>query len=209
MTIYIIRHGETEYNRLGIVQGSGVDSDLNETGREQAKAFFNTYQHIDFEVIVTSKLKRTHQTVERFITRDIPWIQRSDINEISWGDHEGLSPTPERMAMFQRMLEEWKKGNLEASLPGGESARQLSERLQGFIEWLKTRTEKRLLIATHGRTMRCLVALLKGMGPADMEGVPHLNTGCYLAHYRDGQFVFELENDISHLERDACYAIQA
>lgn len=200
MTIHIIRHGETEYNRLGIVQGSGVDSDLNETGIQQAKAFFSAYQHVDFDLIVTSKLKRTHQTVAHFIERDIPWIQRSDINEISWGAHEGLSPTPERLAMFQAMLKEWKKGNLDVGLPGGETARQLTERLIGFVEWLKGRQEKQILVATHGRTMRCLVTLLKGIGPAEMEGVPHLNTGCYLVHYSDGQFVFELENDTSHLE---------
>jgi len=40
-TIYFIRHGETEYNKLGIVQGSGVDSELNENGRAQAQAFYN------------------------------------------------------------------------------------------------------------------------------------------------------------------------
>lgn len=47
--------------------------------------------------------------------------------------------------------------------------------------------------------MRCLITLLKNMGPADMEGVPHANTGLYVIHLRDGQFVFERENDISHL----------
>ncbi len=202
MTLYIIRHGETEYNRLGIVQGSGVDSDLNDTGKRQAQAFFSAYQHIDFDLIITSKLKRTHQTVAPFIARGTPWIQRADINEISWGDHEGLSPTPERIAMFQTMLDEWKNGNLEAGLPGGETASQLSERLKGFIEWLKKRNEKRILIATHGRTMRCLVTLLKGVGPTDMESVPHLNTGCYLAHYQENRFVFELENDVAHLMVD-------
>ncbi|HYG15236.1 MAG TPA: histidine phosphatase family protein, partial [Bacteroidia bacterium] len=39
-TIYLVRHGETEFNRMGIVQGSGVDSELNETGRKQADLFF-------------------------------------------------------------------------------------------------------------------------------------------------------------------------
>ena len=39
-TIYLIRHGETDFNRQGIVQGSGVDSDLNELGLAQAEAFF-------------------------------------------------------------------------------------------------------------------------------------------------------------------------
>ena len=46
--IYIIRHGETDYNRQGIVQGQGVDTSLNDLGRRQASAFFEHYRHIDF-----------------------------------------------------------------------------------------------------------------------------------------------------------------
>lgn len=42
--IYILRHGETDYNRRGIVQGSGVDAELNEYGRLQAEAFFRYYR---------------------------------------------------------------------------------------------------------------------------------------------------------------------
>jgi hypothetical protein len=42
---------------------------------------------------------------------------------------------------------------------------------------------------------------MKGMGPADMEGTLHSNTGLYRAHYQDDKFVFELENDISHLQQ--------
>lgn len=199
MTLYILRHGETDFNRLGIVQGSGVDTDLNETGREQARAFFETYQEIDFQLVVTSKLQRTHQTVRHFLEKEIPWIQTPDINEISWGDHEGKPGTPERIADFRKTIEHWKSGNLDASLPNGESARQLQNRLVHFVEWLKIRPEKRILVATHGRTMRCLVTMLKGLGPADMEDVPHSNTGLYVIHFQNGEFVFELENDTSHL----------
>ena len=71
MTLYIIRHGETEYNRQGIVQGSGVDGDLNQMGRKQAHFFYRYYQHIHFDYIVTSVLKRTHQTVEPFLLRGL------------------------------------------------------------------------------------------------------------------------------------------
>lgn len=203
MTLYILRHGETEYNRLGIVQGSGVDTELNETGHEQARAFFEAYQDLDFDLVVTSRLQRTHQTVRRFLDRDIPWIQTPDINEISWGDHEGKSGTPERTLVYRYMIEQWKQGNFDAALPNGETARQLSERVGRFVEWIKTRPEKRILVATHGRTLRCLVTVFKGIGPADMEGVPHSNTGLYIVHYRDGAFTFETENDISHLENTA------
>lgn len=199
MTLYIIRHGETEFNRLNIVQGSGVDSDLNEIGQDQARAFFETYGDVDFQLVVTSKLRRTHQTVRRFLDKNIPWIETEDINEISWGAHEGLPATPERTALYQAMIEHWKSGNLDASLPDGETAAQLLKRIERFVTWLKTRPEKQILIATHGRTIRCLITYLKGLGPVDMEGTVHSNTGLYKVHFQDEQFVFEKENDVSHL----------
>jgi broad specificity phosphatase PhoE len=42
--LYIIRHGETDLNKQGIVQGRGINSDLNDTGRAQAAAFFKMYK---------------------------------------------------------------------------------------------------------------------------------------------------------------------
>ena len=74
-TIYLIRHGETEFNRRGVVQGSGIDSDLNELGFLQARAFFDVYQDIEFDKIYTSKLRRTVQSVQEFINLGIPYEQ--------------------------------------------------------------------------------------------------------------------------------------
>ncbi len=200
MTLYILRHGETEFNRLGIVQGSGVDTELNDTGHDQARAFFEVYQDIDFQLVVTSNLRRTHQTVHRFLEKEIPWIRTPDINEICWGDHEGQLATPERTAVFRTMINEWCDGNLDASLPNGETAAQLMVRVRRFIDWIKTRREKRILVATHGRTLRCLVAMLKGLDIGEMESVSHSNTGLYIVHFQNDAFIFEVENDTSHLE---------
>ncbi len=85
-------------------------------------------------------------------------------------------------------------------MPGGESAGQLLLRVSRFVEWLKTRPEQRIVVATHGRTLRCLLTLLKGLGPGDMEGMPHANTGCYVLRYENEQFIFEMENDLRHLQ---------
>jgi phosphoserine phosphatase len=200
MTIYFIRHGETDLNRQNIVQGSGMDSDLNDLGRAQAKAFYDTYQHVDFELVVTSALKRTHQTVHHFLQDGIKWHQTPDINEISWGTHEGATPTPERYRDFQALLEAWRQGNYEAALPEGESARQLADRIDRFLEWVRQRPEKRILVATHGRTLRAMITRLKGIALMDMEGVPHVNTGCYIVRFENDGVVFELENDVQHLE---------
>lgn len=200
MTLYILRHGQTELNRLNIVQGSGVDSELNEMGYAQAKAFYEVHQHVDFDLVVTSKLRRTHQTVQGFLDKNIPWEQTSDVNEISWGVHEGQHSTPEQTERYRKMITDWQSGNLDASIESGESARQLLDRIQRFVQWVRTRPEKMILVATHGRAIRGLITCLKGLPATAMEDMEHSNTGLYVAHLLpDGTWEFELENDTSHL----------
>ncbi|MBE7179132.1 MAG: histidine phosphatase family protein, partial [Mucilaginibacter polytrichastri] len=70
-TLYIIRHGETELNKKGIVQGRGINASLNETGKRQAREFFEAYQDVPFDRIYTSTLQRTHQTVQHFIDKGL------------------------------------------------------------------------------------------------------------------------------------------
>ena len=72
MKLYLIRHGETDYNRQGIVQGGGVDSSLNDLGRRQAEAFFEHYKHLRFDAVYVSALKRTHETLAPWRTL-APW----------------------------------------------------------------------------------------------------------------------------------------
>jgi broad specificity phosphatase PhoE len=60
--IFIIRHGETDFNQLGIVQGKGVNSSINAKGMQQAQAFFEAYRNENFEKIYISQLQRTAQT---------------------------------------------------------------------------------------------------------------------------------------------------
>ena len=81
--VFIIRHGQTDLNKDHIVQGSGVDSSLNAYGRKQAAAFYKLYKNQAFEVVLTSALKRTHETVAPFLERGLPWEQHPSINEIS------------------------------------------------------------------------------------------------------------------------------
>ena len=198
-TIYLLRHGETDYNKRKIIQGSGVNSNLNETGRLQALAFFNRYAHVNFEVVLTSALIRTHETMSHFIDRGIPWEQHPTINEMNWGKHEGKVGTPEMRQKYQDMIMEWAKLNFHAKLEEGESAFELSSRLGSFLEQLKARQEETILICSHGRAMRCLVCLMKNQPLTEMEKYVHSNTGLYRIIFQNGVFHFEMENDTSHL----------
>jgi phosphoserine phosphatase len=200
MTVYIVRHAETEFNKLGIIQGSSVDTDLNDTGRTQAAAFYQYHRDIAFDLVVTSTLKRTHQTVQGFLDSGLPWTIKPEINEITWGDHEGQTVSEHWNNVWQEVRAAWNNGQLDARMPGGESAQELNDRLMRFVEWLEQRPEKCVLVCMHGRSMRGLVSLLKGVSLAEMEGNPHVNTGYYVAQKDENGFRFLAENITPHLD---------
>lgn len=198
--IYIVRHGQTDYNKQHIVQGSGVNSSLNDTGRQQALAFYQKYQSTNFDVVLTSKLVRTHETMSHFIQDGLPWEQFAAINEMGWGIHEGKKSNPAMMAEYKAMTKAWQQGDYDARITDGESAFELSQRLINFVGHLKTRSESNLLICSHGRAMRCLMTILNQVDLHKMDEYPHANTGLYLVNYQADLFHFKLENDLSHLE---------
>lgn len=197
-TIHIIRHGQTEYNKLRIIQGSGVDSDLNDRGREQGQLFFEKYKEHPFEVVLTSTLKRTHQTVQPFIESGLRWEQFHEIVEMNWGIHEGKSGNKDMKKDYERVV---LSGNFDERIEGGESINEMAERLQKFIDHLPTRSEQNILVCIHGRAMRCLICLLEQKDLSEMENYPHSNTGLYLVEHTSNGFVVLEKNDTGHLKK--------
>ncbi len=199
-TIHLVRHGQTDYNLRGIVQGSGVDASLNHTGKTQAAHFYRHYQDGGFDVVLTSALKRTWETVQGFIDDGLPWEQHADINEISWGSHEGKLGTPESMAEYKRIKDEWAAGQLDGRIGGGESARELGERLERFIAHLGQRPEEKILICSHGRAMCALVTLMMGRPVSMMNELTHHNLGLWVGELQpSGLYKFSLQNDRGHI----------
>ncbi|MBT8326099.1 MAG: histidine phosphatase family protein, partial [Bacteroidia bacterium] len=99
-TIYIIRHGETDYNKQGIIQGSGIDSSLNDTGRLQSEMFYEAYNHLHFDNIYTSALKRTQESIHPFVRAGRKYEIIPELNEINWGIFEGLKTNPESHQIY-------------------------------------------------------------------------------------------------------------
>ena len=202
-TIYIVRHGQTDYNLRGIVQGSGVDASLNDTGRAQGRHFYEHYRKVPFGVVLTSALQRTWQSVQGFIDDGIPWEKHPEINEMGWGDHEGKLGTPESIAEYQRIKDGWAEGLIDGRIGGGESAREMGQRLQRFIDHLATREEETILICSHGRAMCGLVTLLMGRPIERMNELRHSNLGLWIGEEQpDGHYRFRLENDRRHIPEE-------
>lgn len=201
-TIYLIRHGETDYNRKGVVQGSGIDAELNEMGRAQADAFYDAYGHVPFDKIYTSELIRTQQSVEKFIRSGIPHERFAGLNEISWGIFEGMVHTSGENTPYLNILQSWRDGRVEVALEGGESPLQVKERQLPVLEHILSKTQERnILIATHGRAMRILLSTLFDKALAEMDKYPHNNLCLYKMEYIGDENRMEilLANDITHL----------
>jgi len=202
-TIYLIRHGETDFNRQGVVQGSGVDSDLNALGQAQAEAFFQFYQHIPFDKVYTSGLKRTHQSVNKFLEKNLPWEQHMGLNEISWGVREGQIPNNQDNEYYKVLIDSWIAGETHIPSEGGESPEDVIARQKPVIDLILSRPEEEtVLVAMHGRAIRILLTLLFERPLNEMDTFDHANLCLYKLtySYKTQKFTVEIACDVSHLE---------
>ncbi len=198
--IYLIRHGQTDYNKNSVVQGSGIDSELNELGRAQAEAFYHQYKDVAFDKVYTSALKRSIQSVHKFIEKGLPHEKHTGLNEINWGDKEGQKITPEGDAYYFHMLEEWRKGNVSLPIQGGESPQDVFDRQKPVLDLILSRPEEsNILICMHGRAMRVLLCMMLNYPIQEMDRFEHQNLCLYTLNYTGSMFQVERFNDTEHL----------
>ncbi|MFN8341840.1 MAG: histidine phosphatase family protein [Cyclobacteriaceae bacterium] len=199
--IYLIRHGQTDFNLKGIVQGSGVDTSLNDLGRRQAHAFFECYGHVAFDKIYTSALKRTVESVQPFIDAGNTYEQLAGLNEISWGKHEGKPITPDEDRYYQWMLKSWREGRTELRIEGGESPEEVIARQRPAVDHIMSRPqEKTVLVCMHGRAIRILLCLLLKEPLCNMDNFEHQNLCLYQLALHQGRWTVERANDTTHLQ---------
>ncbi len=201
--IYLIRHGETDYNLRKIVQGGGIDSDLNDTGRSQGKAFHDLYGDLKFDKIYCTSLKRTRQTLAPFAAQGAVIEALPELDEFGWGIFEGVEGNPEIELEFERILAAWRGGDFHARVHQGESPVEAWDRAApGIARVMRdTPADGKVLICSHGRIMRVVLAQLSGYGLGHMDLFPHQNTALNLLSFNPrGRFRIHKLNDVSHLK---------
>jgi probable phosphoglycerate mutase len=199
--VYLIRHGQTDFNQRNIVQGSGVDTDLNDLGRRQAAAFFSAYKHIPFDRVYTSALKRSKQSIQQFIDLGIPHTALVGLNEISWGTKEGHRVTPQEDEYYHYMLKEWQTGNTRLRIEGGESPEDVIVRMKPAVNYIMNHEdEETILICMHGRAIRILLCHLLNYPLRSMDMFEHQNLCLYILNYTGSVFSIEKHNDVAHLK---------
>lgn len=159
MELYILRHGETAWNKQRRLQGS-ADIKLNENGVDIAKKTGIGLKEVDFDTAYSSPLSRAYDTARLILDgRDIDIIKDDRIREISFGDYEGKTYDElEGMGTnFKYFFDEPEKFVPDKN---GESFESVIERAGGFLDDVIEKygdTDKRILIVAHGAINKAIM----------------------------------------------------
>ncbi len=202
--LYFVRHGETNFNIEGIVQGRQIDSDLNEIGIKQRDLLCKQLKTCNLDHIYLSTLKRTYQTMSPLIDNGVPYQCIEDLDELNFGQIEG---TPifdaHGNSILKEILTGWKSGNLDLRFEGGESPLEALERVKkGLSSILMKENESTIAICLHQRILRIVMCYILNKPLTMMDDFPHHNTGVTTVdyNYQTNAFSLLVLDNTSHLK---------
>lgn len=200
MRLYLVRHGETDWNTERRLQGQ-VDISLNEFGKNLAVKTGRGLADIRFDICFTSPLKRAKETAELILAdREVEIIDDARIIEMSFADWEGRHCSKERWEVpdsFQKFFDD--PANYEPA-PDGESFAQVKKRTGEFLQWLYNKKEyenSNVLVTTHGAALAGLINNIKGESLENYWGVGvHKNCAVTEVEVKDQIPVILTENKV-------------
>lgn len=165
MKIYVMRHGQTDWNVAKRLQGRS-DTELNENGRELARKTGEALLTVPFTIAFTSPLKRAKETAALALGgRGVPIVEDERLIEISFGVYEGLCSSKENYEIPDTEFSNFFTAPDQYRVPeGGESFAELHKRTAEFLRDITTRPEleeETVLVATHGAAGRALLNVLR------------------------------------------------
>ena len=156
--LFLVRHGESEWNAVRRLQGQ-ADIALSPQGEAQAIALASTVAQLAPDRVITSDLRRAHQTASLLGYPDAR--QDAGLREVNVGDWTGL-PIADIIAADAEAYRGWRAGTFAP--PGGEHWQDFSLRTANAV-LSESETAKRLLVVCHGGVIRALLQTLLGLAP--------------------------------------------
>lgn len=161
MKFYIIRHGQTNWNKEGRIQGK-TDIELNEEGIKQAEEAKRILKDYPIDMIVSSTLKRARKTAEIINeAKNVPIIFKEALEERGLGEFEGKTQQEFQDEIWNSEI--LANYSLNKEYKGVETIRSLCDRVWGLIEELKKKyVDKNILLVTHGGVTRAINGYFNG-----------------------------------------------
>jgi probable phosphoglycerate mutase len=161
--ICLTRHGETDWNKSGILQG-WLDVPINAYGRQQAHQMADSFFRAGFDVVWCSPLARARETAELIAStlRLSPPSLHDGLKERHFGAIQGI-PKSELAELNPTLLEQILRRNPAAQFVGGESMDEFADRVLGALTNIGSRHHgDRVLVVTHGWVLDVLMRHVNG-----------------------------------------------
>jgi len=213
-TIFLVRHGETDWNAEKRMQGQIQHIMLNEEGLRQSRLLAKRLANERIDIIYSSPQERALQTAEMIAKpHSLSIITHAGLAERTHGLIDGMS-MDEFKKKYPKVFDEYMKTREIKGMEGAETLAQLTNRaMAAFKEIVEQNLKKNILIVSHGGICKNIIMALAGMpsGPSDFAGAkdgfkrPSLrqHNCCINIIKSDGKrFVVEKIDDTSHLEME-------
>jgi broad specificity phosphatase PhoE len=171
LTLLLVRHGQSEWNAAGLLQGQTADVPLTGLGHAQAAGAAAELAELRPGALLSSDLLRAVQTAEHCArATGLPLATTPALREQGYGELEGR-PSRELWDVVDWTDPHW-------SAAGGESLAELHARVQAFVKELAAEPPAEVIaLVTHGDTIRAAQAVVAGLGPDALPVVtPHNGT---------------------------------
>ena len=198
-----VRHGETAWNAEGRIQGH-LDSPLNEEGLAQALLVGERLAHERIDALYASDLGRVRQTVQPLLDRTglAPRVTER-LRERHLGVFQGLT-SRECQARYPEDYARFHGREVDHVVPGGESIRQLFERVSSIFRELATRhPDERIVVVTHGGVLDALHRFAGNVPLEQARAFSIYNASLNIIVCEDQRWSIARWGDITHLTRDA------
>ena len=199
--IYLIRHGQTEWNKRQTFRGR-IDIPLNERGHKEAEAILEAVKNKKISSIYASPLRRSIETakpIEQFFNLEI--LPVKGLIDINYGDWQGLTADDVKKR-YKRQYNQWEKTPNLVRFPSGETLDEVKERsFSAFRDIVKKNPGKTIVVVPHRVVNKVLLCALLGLSNSHFWEIRQ-DTGCInLIEYSDDRFILSLLNDTCHLKR--------
>ena len=204
MNIYLVRHGETNWNSLRKYQGR-TDIELNDKGIKEAHLVGRKLEDYGIECIYSSTLKRAMKTAEiinSYVNTD-EITTTEEIIELNLGEWEGKT-WDEIQEEYKDFLSTWMANKLKVKIPGGESYGDAEIRGINFLRNLVNSCSfENVVVVSHGALIAAVLCSILSID-ANHEGNFRVDN-CSLNHIyydrKEEKFTVVTLNDISHLRK--------
>lgn len=201
MRLFLVRHGETEFNRRGLALGR-KDVPLTERGRWQAERVGAALAGEPVVAIYSSPLQRALDTAGAIAERHELAVQVDQgLVEMDIGETEGLA-FAELRARFPELLRIWTSADGPSqAMPNGERLVDVEGRGWGFVQALMARHPEDAVVAvSHNFVILCILSRVMGLALSDFRRLRHAVAAISVVDFRPDRMRVVRLNDLCHLE---------